>query len=536
MLKAVIADDEKKVCLMIRKLIDWGALGYDVVGMAHSGPEAYDLIRQHEPEVVITDIRMPGFGGIELVKSIKACGLSPDFIIISGYKHFEYAHDAIRYGVESYLLKPIDKAELEETLIKIRKRYKDESDKVEVDQQMKNELVRQRNEMRRHFINDMIFNSRKMDGLELERVNDAYQLRFHEGMFQAVFVKLDFGMGISMDIESMLNKLGDMTEKIIYGCSQEYITVPSQSGLIFVVNYDQAGIKDIESMYGTIFERIQNYLDNFEGFSCTMGIGANQTSIRDVSKSISTAVEAVKCRIACGVNRVIAYDSLAFGPVSLAQILTPIKTRQLENIVETMDGSGFRLWVSEAFEILHQTPNYDPCAVFDLLKGVKDLLTASMKAIEVEGQVLLDFGKAFDEILDSGTSERSISKNIQDFVCSRFDQMRENKQMMDIRPIRLAKQYVAEHYMEPVGLEEVANAVHLNPSYFSTAFKKEVGMNFIDYLISCRLDAAKNLLKTTNDSMSAIAERIGYTDTKYFSKLFTKIVGIKPSEYRKLYS
>jgi two-component system response regulator YesN len=100
----------------------------------------------------------------------------------------------------------------------------------------------------------------------------------------------------------------------------------------------------------------------------------------------------------------------------------------------------------------------------------------------------------------------------------------------------VAKQYIAEHYREQIKLEDVARQVHLNPVYFSTIFKKETGMNFSDYLINYRLDVAKDLLKTTGLSMAEIAGAVGYLDTKYFSKLFTKVVGIKPSEYRKLYS
>lgn len=536
MLKAIIADDEKKVCQMIQKLIDWDSLGYEVVGIAHSGPDAYELINIHQPEVVITDIRMPGFGGIELVKKIKENGLSPNFIIISGYKHFEYAHDAIKYGVENYLLKPIDQQELVETLLTIKKRYQDEHDKVADEQRIQNELAEQRSKMRKHFINDIIFNNKPSNNLEIEHVNEEYQLHFQQGVFQALFFKLDYQLPSKLDIENVLNKLGDMTEKAIDGYSLEHITVQSQSGLVFVVNYPLEESKNIERNYEHIFEELKSYLDNFGCFNFTMGVGNVQTSIKDVSLSISSAVDAVKCRIVCGVNRMLYYKDLKFETVSLSTIVPPKKKSQLENIVETMDSQNFKVWVQEVIEVIHQIPNYNPCILFELFKEVKEVLNSALKRQETDLETMLRFGKAYDEILDSGIHEISILKNIQDYVCMNLEAQREKQLLMDIRPIRLAKQYVQTHYMEPISLDEVAGEVHLNASYFSVAFKKEVGMNFIDYLIACRIDAAKVLLKTTNESMVTIADKIGYTDTKYFSKLFAKTVGIKPSEYRKLYS
>ena len=102
-------------------------------------------------------------------------------------------------------------------------------------------------------------------------------------------------------------------------------------------------------------------------------------------------------------------------------------------------------------------------------------------------------------------------------------------------PVRQAKQYVIENYSKQVSLEDVAEAIHLSPAYLSTIFKKETGINFSDFLISCRIEAAKELLKTTDLPIADVASQVGYTDSRYFSKTFTKVVGLKPSTYRKLY-
>ena len=104
MLKAVLADDERKVILLLQKLIDWGKLGYEIVGTANDGIRALELVKKTQPQLLITDIRMPGCDGIELIRQARTIQPKIHFIIISGYSQFEYAQNALKYGVEDYLL------------------------------------------------------------------------------------------------------------------------------------------------------------------------------------------------------------------------------------------------------------------------------------------------------------------------------------------------------------------------------------------------------------------------------------------------
>lgn len=109
MIKVVIADDEVRICQLILALVDWEALGLKVVGTAHNGLEAIAMVRTLQPNILITDIRMPGCSGLELIDQVKRDDQSLEIVIISGYAHFEYAQQAIKYGVGDYLLKPISK-------------------------------------------------------------------------------------------------------------------------------------------------------------------------------------------------------------------------------------------------------------------------------------------------------------------------------------------------------------------------------------------------------------------------------------------
>ena len=138
----------------------------------------------------------------------------------------------------------------------------------------------------------------------------------------------------------------------------------------------------------------------------------------------------------------------------------------------------------------------------------------------------------FIELASDYTELRNLLKTaIADTLQYNFEQRNERGR----ESIISARQFIDAHYAEALSLETVAEAIHLSATYFSTLFKKEAGESFVDYLTRVRMEKAKELLRTTNDPISAIAEQVGIPDSKYFSKLFMKTIRIKPSAYRKLY-
>ena len=138
-LKVVIADDEVRICQLIQALVNWEEMGMEIAGTANNGIDACEVIEKVCPDILITDIRMPGCSGLELIEKIKKTKPELEIIIISGYAHFEYAQQAIRYGVGYYLLKPINKVELMGILEKLKNKIGERIDS----EQNRQELLRQ---------------------------------------------------------------------------------------------------------------------------------------------------------------------------------------------------------------------------------------------------------------------------------------------------------------------------------------------------------------------------------------------------------
>ena len=136
MQKVMIADDEERICRLIEALVDWEKVGMEVVAIAHNGLEAAQMVKEERPDILITDIRMPGCSGLELIERVKKNIPELEIIIISGYAHFEYAKSAIKYGVGEYLLKPINKEELNSTLERLRAKIESRLMEMEDKQQL----------------------------------------------------------------------------------------------------------------------------------------------------------------------------------------------------------------------------------------------------------------------------------------------------------------------------------------------------------------------------------------------------------------
>lgn len=189
MIKVMIADDEERICQLIEALIDWESLHMEVAGIAHNGLEACEMVKQIKPDILITDIRMPGCNGLDLIENVKKSVEDLQVVIISGYAQFAYAQTAIKFGVGDYLLKPINKVELASTLQKFKER-------IEERLQLKEEQLWIQHKSEADI---RLFRANLMDRLLEQRVwipsmeilQEEYYLHVQAGIFQGFVVKID---------------------------------------------------------------------------------------------------------------------------------------------------------------------------------------------------------------------------------------------------------------------------------------------------------------------------------------------------------
>lgn len=185
MIKVLIADDELRICELIFRLIDWESLGMSVIAVAHDGRETIKIIKNEMPDIVITDIRMPGYNGVDVIRIGKEYNSDIQFIIISGYSQFDYAQNAIHYGVSDYLLKPVKAEELTKALLRIKNRI-DKNNQMYSQVKKAWTLEQQNRRLYREQLIMEIAHGKGFDVLtkDMNTLNEQYKYEFIPGFLQ----------------------------------------------------------------------------------------------------------------------------------------------------------------------------------------------------------------------------------------------------------------------------------------------------------------------------------------------------------------
>lgn len=535
MLKVLIADDEEKICQLIEKLIDWQSLGMEIAGVANNGIEAFEKIGTLAPDVVVTDIRMPGYDGLDLVKKTRELGLGVEFVIISGYRHFEYAQTAIRFGVSDYLLKPIRKDELTETLRKIKERYEQKNEQLTYEERVRLAMKSDAERLRTTWFSGVLYRERReQDNHGLEEINRQYYYRMQPGCFQIVCVKFD---GVSMHEEKNLEFLTDKTTQVaaqMFGdLVYDWELYVENSHIYLLLNYGEEEKKMVRRQCRSMLNELTVLESILEGMRVTIGFGLPVEDILKLRLSLKSARYLVEQRLVAGTGKLLEGE-LRDGANLAEDDWFAEFNQAMSAALESLDRQQVRDCLKKLQDGLLGIPDVTGHEILQMCREVCNLYLFFMKnhKIAIESNFIERFNQGAEYCASAGELLRYLQKEI----TASYDEAVAGKLQEDNRPIRVAKQYIRDHFNETITLEDVSEVAGFNTTYFSSLFKKETGKTFLEYLSGVRMEQAKTLLKETNLNVAAICEEVGYSDVKYFTKGFTKYTGLKPNEYRKLYS
>ena len=295
----------------------------------------------------------------------------------------------------------------------------------------------------------------------------------------------------------------------------------------------------------TLIKVLAGAVENDEGSIITVsythlyivvGIGSEKNSLSQVKISIEEAIEAIQARIKLGTDNIIYFNKLTFKYVDISEILCEKDIRALKNEIDALDQVAFLKHIDQMVKRVTEEENYSPSSLYELLEKIEELSFEQFRNNKILEEVYEEeYKERFQLIYDNNFKENLLVYRYKENMRQLFNHAIEEHRDKTQKPIRLAEQYIQKYFNQPITLEQVAEAIGLSGAYLSTMFKKEKGINFIEYLIAYRIEKAKELLKETNYTVNIVAEKVGYTDGKYFSKTFSKFVGLKPTEYRKLY-
>ena len=543
MLKIFLAEDEVVVRETIKRMIPWEELGFELVGEAADGEMALPLLLRQQPDLLITDIKMPFMDGLTLARLAKKEIPGLKVVILSGYDDFNYAKQAIGIGVEDYLLKPITKNALIERLSEIRSRYEHEKTQKEYYEKFHREMQAYEKNSSRDFFEALVGGSMDMmevykraEKLGLDIVAEAYNV-------------LIFTMNCDEDFSGQRDEYSSWEAESLE--LLENFFAGHSSAMLFRSNIFSYGVllkgqrETIEENTRACVDEIRKILSRQDGRrEWFLAVGQSVERLSQIQKSYHTASRAFSQRYLYDEN-ILYYDEMetmehpggqaetednaylqkvdvnALNPAILQKFLSNGLQEETENFVkdyfyaigqEPMESLVFRNYV-----ILNVR-----FSVISFIKGL-GCDTNEMESADTE-EVLAESGKNMESAI--AYAKKMISQAIEI-----RDQNSGNKNRSILKT---AVDFIDSHYMdEEISLNTVANVANVSSNHFSALFSQNMGQTFIEYLTTLRMNKAKELLRCTGMRSSEIAGEIGYKDAHYFSYLFKKTQGMTPSDYRK---
>ncbi len=523
----LLVDDEEEVIHVIMRKINWEGLGFFVVGHANNGAKAFEMVEEFQPDVVMTDIRMPFMDGMELSCRIKAEYPATKILFFTGFDEFEYAKGAIHLEVEEYILKPVNSVELTNVFTKL---------KIKLDQEIsekRNVEILQKYYMdslpllQANFYTSLIEGSIREE--EIPGYLSDYQLSF-PGPFFCCLVIHTSSSQVPADMNPLL--LATSVHKQAKERLAEKWRAKCFSYLGNTIMIPQLRTENEVSELTDECDRFCKYAQSIIGAVVTAGIGPVCDTILALSQSYIGAREAVSYRVIYGAARAINVQEVVPGEIIQPG---PANDAEVSNLFKMIRLGSEKEVIQAADQYLKHTsfPNKSlQQHHVDMMELVSTLYRFALNNDISAADFSQDIRKLYSSLFDLEPAE--FRKWLIDCSLSFREKLILARNKSTKSFVTKAEEYVHHNYGdEDLSLDRVCEVLGVSNSYFSSVFKKETGNSFIRYLTDYRMERASNQLIETNEKSYIIAKNVGYTDPNYFSYVFKRKFGVSPSKYRR---
>lgn len=522
MIKIVFVDDEEVTLRLLTKVIDWERAGFRIVGTATDGKEGVELYKKEKPDVMIVDIMMPVMDGLEFIKEIRKIDTKAKIIILSAYDDFEYAQKAIPFGVSAYLLKPLDEIEMLKVLEDIKE------DLLYGNRQNNDNMVSIELEFRK-FLDAMRSKSKYDTRGMLERFPRLAVF----SNYIAAHLKY---LGLNIDNQD-INKITDSIELLKTNICVEFKTkvfcTEINFGEYFLIiifpDMDQAK-SNMQRLVRTIEKY---YKENQQQLDYTVGLSNAFAYPEDLKQAYKQALTASSFFFYPDSNRINTYQKI--NDYSLLDESYTLKNIRLVTSCLNIDNKDQIISVLKDLFMYFYSNKILPSHVYNFC--AKYLFFIRKELISIYPNFDL---KSLQNIFNQDLRDYYNFDLLRDFMVNAANKILEEIKIykngnIDMLYAMSAKKYTLENYLrKDFSTNEVAEYLGLSKNYFSKIFKDATGENFWDYVTRLRIEYAKRLLQNTDKTNYEISNLIGYKSEYHFSRKFKKLVGISPSQFRKL--
>ena len=515
-----IADDEVWVRKGLINNIDWDGLGITLAGEASDGEEALAKVKDTMPDIMLLDMRMPVMDGPALLKQFAYDSPKTLIIVISGYSDFEYTKEAIVSKVFDYLLKPVDKVALNETLKKAV------SDCI-YNEQKQTRLIKQQ------LLDSVLFDKEfKYEDLNEKKHTIFYSLFSYPCNVICIF-KLSNKNLLIPSSEAGHQARGMIRDTILYYLRKanfkneilisEY---KNDESIIFIGYETREFICSLKDLFAELIDLINNVFSLETSFY----IGRAVNHWNAIKTSYDQAVKCSKMRRINEFGMVSEYSKNIAADNEASMISSENEGIILEYMRQGDDESA-----RSAIKAVINAYNENLPTVYSMQKSIVFMLGAFEK-------LLMEYASSFETVFDKNSisfvDEIKGFSDLDEMEAFLADLVKVITEFIGSRKIQgntLVNEiisFISDNYSQDISLNDLAKKHYINPNYLSRLFKEQLGSNFVDYLISVRMKGAKRLLRETKFECNKISKLVGYKDFKYFSQVFKKHTGMTPTAYR----
>lgn len=504
-MKIIVVEDEVRIREGIRNLIDMLEGEWEFAGEAENGRSGLELIRSEKPDVVITDIRMPELDGLDMLEQAQKEGLGAKAIVLSAYSEFEYARTAMKMGVTEYLLKPISIDEFFKALEHIRT-------------QIIKERVQQPDRLGslEQVVGAVVYGQLEPDETIKNYLKTKYEIDESRSF---ILICIYLGENYTSESEKMQRRWERLLEA---SGARGYCIVKAEyekALLAVIYRYD-----DARSMKRKIQQAL---MDEREDYGSPGYIAAD--GLANLRQSFETIYGYMDWNVTLGNGVLITWPQ-----VMQIQTMVCVYPVELENSLKTELCLGRMKKVRETADKFHDYFSEDKVySPKDIKECYIRFLWAAFGIMNEIG--LIDYGKVNQQVVLDGIMGSRSRKELENVIHNIFALPENEKEQLNTEhlTVRRMKSMIHEFYQTGITLDEIARRLDVTPEYLSGQFHKATGETFSVYMRNYRMQKAKELLLGTQMKLYEIAEAVGYSDGKYFSKVFRECTGCLPAEYRK---
>lgn len=529
MFRVMVVDDEPLILAGVISMINWKEHKCKIVGRATNGKDALKKIEELQVDIVITDIKMPTMGGIELITNAKEQGLDSLFIVLTNLEEFILVKQAMSLGAIDYLVK----LELTEEILleslkkaidvcknnrKLKLSYKDNKEtNITGDDMILNYF-------QKLLIYDVNNNEAKdIPNYIIEKFQEPVVIMINFNYKeQTLFIKVD-KIEQRRIIEYAENILNEMIKRFF---SNSCLLRGHENTFISILSTYE--VKDYANIIRNMGEKIKSILKDYFEVSVTISVSKKGNSICDVADLVYMADTAMNYYYYDASTEIIFYsEKLEEYEQNSKSINISSLKKELNIAIRNNDS----IKVSEIIDrFILMLKEEKPCKVY-AINLCSNLYYFVSLFYEEDDEAKVIYETNINEVLQGCRSLDNIIDWIIEFSSNVVEVINNKKVNKSNKIIEMVEQYVKQNYKEKIGLSKVASDFNISHGYLSSTFKKQTGVTFSDYVASVKIDKAKELISTHEYMMYEVSDILGFDNPYYFSKVFKKITGYTPKEY-----